>query len=88
MSENVHDRALQLVAKGRVEGLEDSERDWLAAHLQDCGFCNEHADGTHQREMKVRKGRRQGRGRAAVDVKASGCGEHGATDARVSFCAR
>src|SRR5207302_319102 len=46
MSENVHDRALQLVAKGRVEGLEDSERDWLTAHLQDCGFCNEHARRT------------------------------------------
>src|SRR5437588_11495948 len=46
MSENMHDLALQLVAKGRVEGLEDSERDWLTAHLQDCEFCNEHARRT------------------------------------------
>ncbi|PYT82038.1 MAG: hypothetical protein DMG40_06930 [Acidobacteria bacterium] len=43
MSENLHTRALQLVAKARVEGLADSERDWLNTHLQDCEFCNEHA---------------------------------------------
>ena len=46
MSENLHTRALQLVAKARVEGLADSERDRLAAHLQDCNFCNEHARQT------------------------------------------
>ncbi len=46
MSENLHERTLQLVAKARVEGLADSERDWLAAHLQDCDFCNEHAQQT------------------------------------------
>jgi hypothetical protein len=43
MSDNVHDCALQLLAKGRVERLAQSESDWLAAHLQDCEFCNEHA---------------------------------------------
>ena len=46
MSENVHDRALQLVAKGRVEGLGQSESGWLSAHLRDCGFCSEHARQT------------------------------------------
>jgi hypothetical protein len=46
MSENVHTRALQLVAKGRVEGLAQSESDWLNAHLQDCELCNEHARQT------------------------------------------
>jgi len=46
MSENVHDRALKLVAEGRVEGLAQSESDWLDAHLQDCEFCNEHARQT------------------------------------------
>lgn len=46
MSENLHTRALQLVAKGRVEGLAQSESDWLSAHLQDCEFCNEHARQT------------------------------------------
>lgn len=46
MSENLHARALQLVAKGRVEGLARSESDWLNAHLQECEFCNEHARET------------------------------------------
>ena len=46
MTENVHTRALELVAKARVEGLADSERDWLATHLQECEFCNLHARQT------------------------------------------
>lgn len=46
MSENLHERALQLVAKARVESLADSERDWLNAHLQACEFCNEQARQT------------------------------------------
>ncbi|HEY6945180.1 MAG TPA: hypothetical protein VI431_08565 [Candidatus Acidoferrum sp.] len=46
MTESLHTRALQLIAKARVEGLGDSERDWLAVHLQGCEFCNEHADQT------------------------------------------
>ena len=46
MSENVHERALQLVAKGRVEGLAQSESDWLAAHLEGCETCNKHARQT------------------------------------------
>lgn len=46
MSENLHQRALQLVAKGRVEGLTQSETDWLNTHLQDCEVCNEHARQT------------------------------------------
>ena len=46
MSESLHDRALQLVAKGRVEGLAQSESQWLRAHLQECERCNEHARQT------------------------------------------
>jgi len=42
MSENLHTRALQLVARARIEGLADSDRQWLNEHLQDCEFCNEH----------------------------------------------
>ena len=52
MSENTHARALQLIAKARVEGLLDSDRDWLTAHLQDCEFCNEHARQT-DRALRV-----------------------------------
>ena len=54
MSENLHTRALQLVAKGRVEGLADTERDWLAAHLQECESCNEHARQTDQALQSLR----------------------------------
>ena len=46
MSENGHERAFELIAKARVEGLADSERAWLSTHLQDCGFCGEHARQT------------------------------------------
>jgi len=46
MSDNMHTRALQLVAKDRVEGLAQSENDWLAKHLQECESCNEHARQT------------------------------------------
>ena len=54
MSENLHDRALQLVAKGRVEGLAQSESNWLKAHLQDCEFCNEHARQTDRALRSLR----------------------------------
>ncbi len=46
MSENLHARALQLIAKARVEGLANTERDWLSAHLHECEFCTEHAQQT------------------------------------------
>jgi hypothetical protein len=46
MNENPHARASLLVAKGRVEGLAQSESDWLTAHLEDCDSCNEHARRT------------------------------------------
>jgi len=43
VNETPHARALQLIAKARVEGLSPRERDLLEAHLQDCAFCSEHA---------------------------------------------
>ena len=46
MSGSPHERALLLVAKGRVEGLTQSESDWLTAHLEDCESCMEHARQT------------------------------------------
>ena len=54
MTENLHDRALQLVSKGRVEGLAQSESDWLNAHLQDCEFCNDHAQQTDRALRSLR----------------------------------
>jgi hypothetical protein len=46
MSENIHQRALQLIAQARVEGMPDTDRNWLCAHLEDCDFCAEHARQT------------------------------------------
>ena len=43
MSGNLHERAFELVAKARVEGLADAEREWLSTHCEDCAFCSEHA---------------------------------------------
>jgi hypothetical protein len=46
MSENVHDRALQLIARARVEGLPETDVAWLRAHVETCDFCAEHARQT------------------------------------------
>jgi hypothetical protein len=54
MSGELHDRAFALVAKARVEGLADSERDWLSAHFADCGFCSEHARQTDRALRSLR----------------------------------
>jgi hypothetical protein len=54
MSETPHQRGLQLIARARVEGLSQSERDWLAAHLQDCEFCSEHARQTDRALRSLR----------------------------------
>jgi polyferredoxin len=55
MSENLHASAAQLIAKERVEGLSPAERASLAAHLQDCLLCAEHARQTDQalRSMRI-----------------------------------
>lgn len=39
MSANVHQRAEQLIAQERVEGIGDAEREWLAKHLGECAAC-------------------------------------------------
>jgi hypothetical protein len=46
MNTNTHDRALQLMAQARVEGLPEAEVTWLRAHLDECEFCAEHARQT------------------------------------------
>jgi hypothetical protein len=43
MSENLHQRAQQLIMQERVEGLSDSDNAWLAAHLQGCATCVSYA---------------------------------------------
>ncbi len=54
MSAGIHDRALQLIAQERVEGISPVEREWLAAHLQDCAHCAELARQTDQALRSMR----------------------------------
>jgi hypothetical protein len=54
MSENLHASAEQLIAKERVEGLSQAERALLAAHLQECALCSEHARQTDQALRSMR----------------------------------
>ena len=54
MSDGIHDRALQLIAQERVEGISPAEREWLTAHLQDCVHCAELARQTDQALRSMR----------------------------------
>jgi hypothetical protein len=54
MSDNVHSRAEQLIAQERVEGISQDNRDWLAAHMQDCAHCAEQARQTDQALRSMR----------------------------------
>ncbi len=47
MSENLHARSEKLIAQERVEGISQSERDWLAAHLRECSACAQVAQQTN-----------------------------------------
>jgi predicted anti-sigma-YlaC factor YlaD len=47
MNENLHARAEKLIAQERIEGITQSERDWLAAHLGECQSCAQVAQQTH-----------------------------------------
>ncbi len=46
MNENIHNRALQLIARARVEGVPETDLTWLRAHLEECDFCTEQARQT------------------------------------------
>jgi hypothetical protein len=48
MNENLHARAEKLVAQERIEGISQSERDWLAAHLRECAACVQVAQQTNE----------------------------------------
>ena len=39
MSTDLHARAEQLIAQERIEGVSQTERAWLTAHMQDCAQC-------------------------------------------------
>lgn len=40
MSDELHVRAEELIARDRVEGISQKEREWLDAHLRECGECS------------------------------------------------
>ena len=54
MSDGIHNRALQLIAQERVEGISPVEREWLTAHLHDCAHCAELARQTDQALRSMR----------------------------------
>jgi anti-sigma factor RsiW len=54
VSENLHARAEELIAKERVEGLLSFERNELASHLQKCSRCAEHARQTDSALRRMR----------------------------------
>jgi hypothetical protein len=54
VSENLHGRAQELIAKDCVEGISQSEREWLASHLHECTRCAEHARQTDQALRSLR----------------------------------
>jgi predicted anti-sigma-YlaC factor YlaD len=41
MNESLHARAEKLIAQERIEGMSQSEHDWLAAHLRECPACTQ-----------------------------------------------
>jgi hypothetical protein len=54
MSAELHSRAEQLIARERVEGIAQNEREWLDAHLQDCARCTELARQTEHALRSMR----------------------------------
>jgi len=54
MSENVHDRALKLIAQARVEGITETNTAWLRSHVEECDSCAEHARRTDRALRQLR----------------------------------
>jgi hypothetical protein len=54
MSSELHARAEQLIAQEHLEGISQSEREWLSAHLQDCARCAAFARHTQEALRSMR----------------------------------
>jgi anti-sigma factor RsiW len=48
MTENLHSRAQELLAKSLVEGLSSADQSWLETHLQECADCSREANRTQE----------------------------------------
>jgi predicted anti-sigma-YlaC factor YlaD len=46
MNDAAHNRALNLIAQARVEGIPEADSTWLQTHLEECEFCTQHARET------------------------------------------
>ena len=46
MTDNAHDRALELIVRARVEGMPEADSNWLRGHLEGCDSCSDHARHT------------------------------------------
>lgn len=55
MKHDLHERARQLIATARVEGVSSNDREWLDAHLQSCSSCSETANATEQAIRSLRQ---------------------------------
>jgi hypothetical protein len=82
-ADGVHERAGRLIAKERVEGITDSERDWLAGHFRECSAC---ADAAENMDRSLASLRTEGvevprdlaaRTQLRVHLRASELREHG-----------
>jgi hypothetical protein len=54
MNSESHNRAEQLIAQERIEGLCAADRDWLHAHLGGCAQCAARASATEQAIRSLR----------------------------------
>jgi len=54
MSREVHARAEQLIAQGRVEGISAADQQWLRQHLADCANCAARSGATEQAIRSLR----------------------------------
>src|SRR5215471_8851976 len=55
MNSDNHDRARQLLLKGRIEGISDPDRQWLNAHLAHCADCSREADALESTIESIRE---------------------------------
>ena len=46
MTEDIHGRAERLIDEERIEGLDEADHSWLAAHLAECPRCSAVANAT------------------------------------------
>ena len=54
MNDSLHQRAKQLIAQERIEGLSASDQQWLQQHLQDCSDCAAVSSATTQALRSLR----------------------------------